>query len=176
MTSRNFPPSFWNCNPQPAAVHTDFSSLHASADPYMAASGLHGMTTALAAQDPWRYPLSTQTAAHSYSAHHSMHDALAYSSMAAASGSRFQSHYSSLLPTTSRLTGQCDLSKHSAADSWSSRYHPSSDLSHTALAAPTAHHDTTSHLHTAATLTAGKYVFQCQNCGLLLFLILLLLV
>ena len=161
MTSRNFPPSFWNSNYQPA-VHTDFSSLHASTDPYMTASGLHGMSTALAAQDPWRYPLSTQTAAHTYSAHHSMHDALAYSSMAAASGSRFQSHYGSLLPTTSRLASQCDLAKHSTADSWSSRYHPSSDLSHAALAASTAHHDTTSHLHTAATLTGGKYVFQCQ--------------
>ena len=167
MASRNFPLSFWNSNYQPpAAVHPDFS-LHSSADSYMAASGFHGMSSALAAQDPWRYPLSAQTAAHTYSPHHSMHDALAYSSMAAASGSRFQSHYGSLLPTTSRLTGQCDLGKHSAADSWSSRYHPSSDLSHSSLAAPTAHHDTTSHLHTAASLTGGKYVFQCQR--LLLF-------
>ena len=166
MTSRNFPASFWNSNYQPtASAHTDFS-LHASADPYMAASaGLHGMSSALAAQDPWRYPLSSQT--HSYGAHHSMHDALAYSSMAAASSSRFQSHYSSLLPTTSRLPSQCDLSKHTAAETWGSRYHhPSSDLSHTAL---TPTHDTSTHLHTAATLSGGKYVFQGHKMVLFLF-------
>ena len=159
MSQRNFPPSFWNSSYQPSSLtssHHDLASLHASSDPYMAASSLHTLPSSLhAAQDPWRYPLSSQ--AHSYS-HHSVHDAFAYSSMA--SSSRFQPHYSSLLPSAaaSRLTvpGQCPegLSKHSA-DSWSSRYHTDPLTSNLP-----SHHDS---LHSSLTAHAasgsGKYVF-----------------
>ncbi len=150
MSQRNFPPSFWNSAYQPSlsgASHHDLASLHAQSDPYMAASAsLHGLPSSLhAAQDPWRYPLSSQ--AHTYS-HHSVHDAFAYSSMAAASSSRFQPHYSSLLPSAaaaSRLTAvsaQCPDSL--TKDSWSSRYH-SDPL--------------TDSLHTPLTAGSGKYVF-----------------
>lgn len=151
MSQRNFPPSFWNSSYQSSlgASHHDLS-LHS--DPYMTSS-LHSMTSLH--QDPWRSAysgLSSAAQPHTYTPHASMHD-LAYSSMSA---SRFNAHYSSLLPSAaaaSRLhggmTAQCDLAvKHSAADTWSSRYPDplSSNL-----------HDAHS-VHTAAAIPGGKYV------------------
>ena len=153
MSQRNFPASFWNSSYQPNTSGLCGTSSHhdlALTDPYMTASSLHSMSSL---QDPWRYPLSSQTT-HPYS-HHSaaaMHD-LAYSSMAAASSaSRFNSHYGSLLPGA-RLSSQCDLVKHSGADAWSSRYGDTLAASNLSAAAAVAHHD--SHLHAGL---AGKYV------------------
>ena len=149
MSQRNFPASFWNSSYHANSAslgspsgHPDFSL----SDPYMTASSLHSMSSL---QDPWRYPLTSQST-HPYS--HSaaaMHD-LAYSSMAAASSaSRFNSHYGSFLPSA-RLGAQCDLMKHSNADPWGSRYGES-------LSSAAAHHDPHG-LHAGIT---GKYVSFC---------------
>ena len=173
MSQRNFPASFWNSSYQGSLSgpsHHDLSSLHPT-DPYMASS-LHTMSS-LHHQDPWRTysGLSSATQPHTYTPHASMHD-LAYSSMSA---SRFNAHYGSLLPSAaaaSRLhggmSGQCDLSavKHSAADSWSSRYATDALSSHV--------HDAHA-VHSAATsIPGGKYVLfrihLSMACGALLTL------
>ena len=144
MSQRNFPASFWNSNYQ-ATPHPDLSAL--GAESYMTASSLHSVP-GLHAQDPWRYPLTSQ--AHSYT-HPSVHD-LAYPAMA--SSSRYSHHYGSLLPTAGRLgsmSSQCELAKH--AESWGSRYAGTDPLS--ASGSLAAAHD--SHLHTGLP-GAGKYV------------------
>ncbi|XP_006811264.1 transcription cofactor vestigial-like protein 2 [Saccoglossus kowalevskii] len=120
MSQRNFPPSFWNSTYSTSSYpHHDtlpFRDPYTAASTYSAASysSLHQAT------DPWHYSLSTQSSYSATAAHRSMHD-LSYTM---ASGSPFNTRYSSLLiqPSmrTSRLAGQCDLSK--AGDAWSSRY------------------------------------------------------
>ena len=175
MSQRNFPPSFWNSSYQPP-VSSSTSLLHHQdlpgfPDPYShMTSSLHSMTSLqAAAQDPWRYSAlgsahSALGSAHSalgsaqphtYSPHAMPHD-FTYSSMSAASSSRFNTaaaaHYSSLLPG-SRLSShmpQCDaLSKHT--DTWGSRYH-GDPLGAANLA---SHHPS----HLTATGLASKYEY-----------------
>ncbi|XP_041354418.1 transcription cofactor vestigial-like protein 2 [Gigantopelta aegis] len=118
MSQRNFPPSFWNSNYQPTtglmASHHDFQF---SSAPYFPSS-LHGISSLH--QDPWHYPLSSQTHGVSYP-HRSMHYDLSYPSMA--STSRFSpGNYGTLLMQPSMrssqfgsMAGQCDLTKPSDA-------------------------------------------------------------
>ncbi|XP_076069420.1 uncharacterized protein LOC143041437 [Oratosquilla oratoria] len=154
MSSRNFPPSFWNSNYQPSIASSSsssssrppslagphFPSHHAAVtaadlyDPYH--GGLHSLQHPAA--DPWHYPLTTQAYGHRGVAH-DMYQA-AMSSMPSSSraypqytGLPFQPSLAARLPGVGGVSSQMSMTK-VAADGWGARYHESlatpTDLSH----------------------------------------------
>lgn len=134
MSSRNFPPSFWNSNYQVPSTSSASSSRPPSLaghltgtspadlyDPYH--SGLHSLQAP--APDPWAaYSLSSQAYGHRSVAH----DVYQAAMSSVPSSSRPYHQYSSLsfqphlarLPGVSAVTSQMPMAK---PDSWGARYH-----------------------------------------------------
>ncbi|XP_074645670.1 transcription cofactor vestigial-like protein 2 [Tubulanus polymorphus] len=127
MAQRNFPASFWNSayQTQGNAMPTELTQY---SDPYGGATAaLHHGVAPLQTADPWHY------SGH-YTNHRAMTD-LPYSSVAAASSSRFTPHYGSLLMPhqtssmrSSRISstmtaGQCnELAGKASGEHWGTDY------------------------------------------------------
>ncbi|XKL62358.1 hypothetical protein PGB90_002191 [Kerria lacca] len=142
MTSRNFPPSFWNSNYQAVSV----SSAHPS-DFYSGDSAYHAAVAAAASNttgaDPWHSHYQQYAAHHHHRAVHEYHH---HHNMAA--------QYSSLLiPPTSRLPA------HMAAAA-THQYHHSKTATHHRL-----HHDQTASHH-ALDATTSPYSTYSPMTGL----------
>jgi len=169
MSTRNFPPSFWNSNyqPPPSAKAASALASYGAADFYGTAmdystaasisAGFPHHHAHAATADPWHYPLGTHHHHQGYHHHHHRPADITYPPMSSTSRFNAAQYGSFLFPSTSaaasRFPGIPTAAQCSAVKGESSAAHVGHHWA--AAAAGAARYDGWSDLHLAADYSAA---------------------